>query len=130
MSMLKEHLFSTLLADKIHKKGLINIPDNQQGFIIKGGRIDASLLSLYPMAEAARWQRRRLYVTYVDVRKAFPSARRELLWQVFSQRGVTDELVRVIWALYHVAQASVRGSESFGLPFPIVDTCGHSRRWR
>ena len=32
--------------------------------------------------------------------------------------GVSDELVRAAWALYHDAQASVRSSEGFGLPFP------------
>ena len=50
--------------------------------------------------------------------KAFPSAKRELLLQIFSQNGASDELVRATWALYHDAQASVRGSEGYGLPFP------------
>ena len=45
------------------------IPENQQGFI-KGGRIYASLLSLYALVEKARLQKRKLYVAYVDVKKA------------------------------------------------------------
>ena len=77
------------------------------------------LFCLYAMVEAARLQKRKSYVTVVDVKKAFPSARRELLWQVFSQHGVSDELVRAAWALYHDAQASVRGSEGYGLPVPL-----------
>ena len=95
------------------------IPENQQGFL-KGGRIYASLLSLYALVEAARLQRKPLYVTFVDVKKAFPSAKRELLLQIFSQNGASDELVRATWALYHDAQASVRGSEGYGLPFPLA----------
>ena len=94
------------------------IPENQQGFI-KGGRIYASLLSLYALIEKALLQKRTLYITFVDVKKAFPSAKRELLLQIFSQKGASDELVRATWALYHEAQALVRGSEDYGLPFPI-----------
>ena len=51
------------------------------------------------------------------MRKAFPSAKCELLLQFFSQKGASDALVRA--ALYHDAQASVRGPEGYGLPFPI-----------
>ena len=93
-------------------------PENQQGFI-KGGRIYASLLSLYAIVEAARLQRRKLFVTFVDVRKAFPLARRELLLHIFAQKAASDELVRATWALCYDAKASVRGSEGYGLPFPI-----------
>ena len=46
------------------------IPEFQQGRL-KGGRIYASLLALYALSDAARVQRRRLYVTFVNVRKHF-----------------------------------------------------------
>ena len=55
------------------------------------------------------------------MRKAFPLTKRELLLEStnFSQKGASDALVRATWAIYHDAQASVRGPEGYGLPFPI-----------
>ena len=55
------------------------------------------------------------------MRKAFPLTKRELLLEStnFSQKGASDALVRATWAIYHDAQASVRGPEGYGLPFRI-----------
>ena len=78
-------LYSLCLLTEIEELYSRIIPENQQGFI-KGGRIYASLLSLYALVEKARLQKRKLYVTYVDVKKAFQSAKRELLLQIFSHK--------------------------------------------
>ena len=71
------------------------------------------------LVEAARLQKRRLYVTFVYVKKAFPYAKRQLRLQIFSQKVASDELVRANLALYHEAHASVRGPEGYGLSFPV-----------
>ena len=86
-------LYSLCLLTEIEELCSGITPENQQGFI-KGGRIYASLLSIYALVEKARLQKRKLYVTYVDVKKAFPSAQRELLLQIFSQKGASNKLVR------------------------------------
>ena len=56
------------------------VPIFQQGFV-PGRRIYASYMSLYALVEKGRLSKRRLYVCFVDVKRAFPSVRREILLQ-------------------------------------------------
>ena len=94
------------------------VAEEQQGFR-EGGRIYASFLALYAIIEGCRIRKERLYIAFVDVRKAFPSVSRELLFQKLSQKGAPDSLVRALWALYDNAQGTVRGAQGFGVPFDI-----------
>ena len=94
------------------------IPEEQQGFL-KGGRIFASYLALYSLIENARMRGQRLFVGYVDVKKAFPSVRRDLLFKKLSELGASDSLVRAVWALYEGACASVRTLDGYGHQFDI-----------
>ena len=94
-------------------------PIEQQGFL-RGGRIYASYMALYALIERARVQGQRLHVAFVDVRKAFPSVRRDLLWRKLKvELGAPDELVAALIALYTDACATVRGpdgrSDTFGI---------------
>jgi len=94
------------------------VPEEQQGFL-KGRRIYASMLALYALIEAHRHSNEKLYIAFVDVRKAFPTVRRELLYWKLSHMGASDSLVRALWALYHEAQGTVRGPDGYGDPFDI-----------
>ena len=57
---------------------------------------------------------------FVDVRKAFPSANRDILLRKLSAFGASDALVPAVWALYYEAQAAVRGAAAYGRVFPLV----------
>ena len=94
------------------------IPEGQQGFV-PGRRIYATYLALNSMIEAARLRGEALFVGFVDVRKAFPTVRRELLWRRLSQAGADDSLVRALRDLYEGACATVRGTGGFGQVFPL-----------
>ena len=94
------------------------VPEEQQGFR-EGGRIYASFLALFAIMEGCRIRRERMYIVFVDVKKAFPSVSRELLFHKLSQKGAPDSLVRALWALYDEAQGTVRGPQGFGAPFNI-----------
>ncbi len=95
------------------------VPLEQQGFV-KGGRIYASYVALYALIEQARISDERLFVAFVDVRKAFPSVNRNLLFQKLAKLGAPDFLIRALWALYEGACGSVRGSCGFGELFEIL----------
>ena len=86
---------------------------------MKGRRITASLLALYAVVESSRLQDKRLYVAFVDVKKAFPSCNRALLFRKMSSVGASDRLVRALSALYEEAQGTVRGPGGFDRPFDI-----------
>ena len=58
------------------------VPIEQQGFA-RGRRIYGSYLALYAMIERARVNGNRLYVAFVDVKKAFPSVRRDMLFKKY-----------------------------------------------
>ena len=94
------------------------VPIEQQGFA-KGRRIYGSFLALYAMIEQSRVKGHRLYVAFVDVRKAFPSVRRDLLFQKLSELGASDQLTRAVIELYSDACATVRGPEGFSSIFNI-----------
>ena len=111
--------FAMLLNEELETLCENNVPEEQQGFR-KGGRIYASFLALYSIVEASRIRKEKLYIAFVDVRKAFPTVCRELLFQKLSQKcGAPDSLVRALWALYDEAQGTVRGAQGFGTPFNI-----------
>jgi len=95
------------------------VPPEQQGFV-KGGRIYASYLALYALIEQARISDERLFVAFVDVKKAFPTVNRNLLFHKLSKLGAPDYLIRALWALYEGACGSVRNQCGFGELFEIL----------
>ena len=70
------------------------VPEERQGFW-RGGRIYAAYLALHALIESARVSGERLYVAFVDVRRAFPSVRRDILWRELSALGASDD--PIIW---------------------------------
>ena len=95
------------------------VPEEQQGFI-KGRCIMAAVLSHYALIESARLNNEKLYVTYVDVKKAFPTVNRDLLFQKLSNVGASDRLVRALAGLYVEARGTVRGPDGYATPFDIT----------
>jgi exonuclease III len=117
------HLFrqwySWCLMVEVEKLCARVVPIEQQGFV-SGGRIHAAFMALYAVIEQARLKQERLYVAFVDVKKAFPSVRRDILFQKMSQLGASDSLVRAVFAMYSQACGSIRGPEGFGSLYDIL----------
>ena len=59
-------------------------------------------------------------MAYVDVRRAFPSVRRELLWHKLSELGASDSLVRALVGLYTDVTGSVKGMDGLSGVFDIL----------
>ena len=95
------------------------VPIWQQGFV-PGRRIYAAYLSLYSLIEKSRLSNYRLSVCFVDVKRAFPSVRREILLKKYAEDGMNDSLIRVIWAIYKGATATIRGKHGYGRLFEIL----------
>jgi hypothetical protein len=111
--------YAMCLLDSLEDLCRANIPEEQQGFL-RGGRIYASFLALYSLIEGARLRGSRLFVAFVDVKKAFPSVRRDILLQKLAALGASDSLVRAIWALYDGAVATIRGEGGYGEPYELL----------
>ncbi|KAL3683252.1 hypothetical protein R1sor_001274 [Riccia sorocarpa] len=84
----------------------------QAGFRKDHCAMDHALV-LRVLAERARRTKRPLYVLFVDVKKAFDSVPRDLIWQRLRLIGVPNDLVNSIAALYH--QVVVKSSVLYGV---------------
>ena len=71
----------------------------QCGFRLQRGCSD-QLFTLRQLSElAVEWQQR-LYIAFVDLRKAFDSVNREALWVVLRSRGVPEQLISYVAELH------------------------------
>ena len=59
-------------------------------------------------------------MAFVDVRRAFPSVLRDILWKKLSAMGASDNLVRALLSLYDGALGSARTSSGLGELFDIA----------
>jgi hypothetical protein len=64
-------------------------------------------------------ERSELFVCFVDIRKAFPRVRRELLWERMLQAGCPEYLVRAVMAIYDCTKATARTPVGFSPTFLI-----------
>ena len=55
----------------------------------------------------------KLYVAFVDFKKAFDSIHREKLWQVLRNAGIAGNLYRAIQSIYNSVLSCVRANGSF-----------------
>jgi hypothetical protein len=92
------------------------VSDLQQGFV-KGRRMIVAFMALYALIEARRTRKRPLLVTFIDVKKAFPTVCREVLWQRLDMLGVDAAVIRSLILLYDGTTATIRASDGFGRPF-------------
>ena len=53
-------------------------------------------------------RRSKLYVVFVDYKKAFDTVDREILWGILKKRGVSTKVIRMLRAIYKVVNAVVR----------------------
>lgn len=66
------------------------------------------------MVERRRLTAQPLFVAFVDVRKAFPTVKREILFHKLAALGASDALIRAMWSLYDRARGTVRGADGYG----------------
>ena len=94
-------------------------PTNSRVFI-KSRKIYASFLALYALIENRRHAKEPLFVAFVDVRKAFPTVKRDILFQKLAALGADDSLIRAVWDLYDGAKGTVRGVDGYGEFFDVL----------
>ena len=90
----------------------------QQGFL-KGRKIYSAILSFYALIESSRFLDKILFVIYVDIKKAFPTVRREILFKVLEEQGTPDNVIRTLINIYKDTNSVIRGKSGFGCIFPI-----------
>ena len=83
-----------ILLDRIRKKLLTQQRHEQSCFTSKTSTVDR-ILALRVLAERLRDFRIGLLAAYVDLRKAFDSANRDVLWRVLALRGILSKMAPI-----------------------------------
>ncbi|CAB1102622.1 unnamed protein product [Ectocarpus sp. CCAP 1310/34] len=83
------------------------LPEEQCGF--RPGRSTVDMLFVVRrLQELGRRKKIPLYMCFVDLKKAYDSVDREMLWKVLARAGVPAKLIEVIRQLYDGMRARVR----------------------
>ena len=94
------------------------IPQQQRGFI-DGGSCAQALLALLTAAQRETREFGHLFACFIDILKAFPRVRREILFMKMARLGIPTIYIKCLSALYTDIQGSVRSSAGFCAPFRI-----------
>ena len=124
--------YAQCLNDRLGVLVSRSVPLEQQGFCPER-KIHAAFTALHAVIERARlgWGQNgggRIFAAFVDVKKAFPSVRRSILWHKLALEHFASAdslpfdvrtLIRALIALYSEATATVRGSDGCSAMFDI-----------
>jgi hypothetical protein len=80
------------------------------------------LFSLRHLSDLVGARQQRLYLCFVDLRKAFDSINRDSLWAILRHRGLPEQLITVLRDLHTGTSCRVRVGGELSAAFPT--TCG------
>ena len=63
-----------------------------------------------------------LYMTFVDLTKAFDTAIREALWKIMTQFGCPTKFIVMLRQFHEGMLARVQNDGEFSDPFPVTNT--------
>ena len=102
------------------------LPEEQAGFREGYSTID-HIFSLYAMIQKQFNKDRKLYVCFVDYRKAFDSVNREALFNILERNGISGDYLEAIKGIYKSVLAAVKQdgkySEYFNCPSGLKQGC-------
>ncbi len=118
------------IAGKILARVLLNrlvpaitedhLPESQCGFRANRGTTDM-VFALRQLQEKCQEQNKGLYVTFVDLTKAFDTVSRNGLWQIMKRLGCPPKFLKMVIQLHEEQRGQVRLNNDFSEPFPITN---------
>ena len=97
-----------------------NLPESQCGFRSNRSTTDMVFV-LRQLQEKCREQNRGLYVTFVDLTKAFDTVSRNGLWQILKRLGCPPKFLNMVIQLHEDQHGQVRLNGDLSEPFPITN---------
>jgi len=119
MSKIFERLLLSRISNLFERHNCLS--DYQNGFRPERDTVQHVLL-LHEVIAHAREKRQTLYCASIDVRKAYDTVWRDLLWDKLRSFGLPEHLVVLIKSMYTDASSRVRIRNILSLPFSTV--CG------
>jgi len=92
--------FAACCLPELSRVASIVVSPLQQGFM-KGRKMWVAYLALYALIESGRCSERTVFVTFIDVKKAFPSVCREILWRELFDLGVDPRVLLCFYCIFH-----------------------------
>ena len=94
------------------------LPESQCGFHAGRGTIDM-VFAARQLQEKSMEQHQDLYMTFVDLTKAFDTVSREGLWKIMSKFGCPERLVKIVRQFHDGIMARVLDDGNASDPFPV-----------
>ena len=111
-------VFARVLLNRVRSHLLAFQRPEQSGFTPKKSTTDR-ILALRVLIERRREFRQGLLAAYVDLRKAFDSVDRDVLWKLLELRGMPPHLIGLMSALYSETVSAVRCGSRISEFFPV-----------
>ena len=102
----------------LDKAGLI--PESPCGFRKDRGTIDM-IFTARQLEAKCQEQNVDLYMTFVDLTKAFDTASRDGLWKIMAKFGCPPRNIAVARQFYDGMQARVQNDGEYSEPFPVIN---------
>ena len=106
------------LNEHLEQSGLL--PESQCGFRKNRGTIDI-IFTARQLQEKCHEQNVDLYMTFVDLTKAFDTVSREGLWKIMAQFGCPAKFIAMVRQFHDDMLARVQNNGEFSDPFPVTN---------
>ena len=97
-----------------------HLPESQCGFRTGRETIDM-IFAARQLQEKSMEQRQDLYITFVDLNKAFDSVSREGLWKILAKFGCSEKFVKMVRLFYDDMVARVLNDGGSSEPFQVIN---------
>ncbi|RVE61997.1 hypothetical protein OJAV_G00176660 [Oryzias javanicus] len=97
-----------------------HLPESQCGFRSNRSTTDMVFV-LRQLQEKCREQNKGLYITFVDLTKAFDTVSRKGMWQILERLGCPPKFLSMVIQLHEGQRGQVRVNSDLSEPFPILN---------
>lgn len=103
-------VFTAILAKRISKwcESYDILPEGQTGFRENRSCEDNVFVMHTNIVEALARPKGKIYILFVDFRKAFDSIWHSILWRKLHMAGISSQIIRVLNSLYHNANTQIK----------------------
>ena len=109
-------LFERILEQ--HIRSAVNIDDMQFGFMPGKGTMEAIFI-IRQMQERFLAKKKTLYLTFIDLEKAFDRVPRKVVQWALRKVGVDEWIIRVVLAMYKLCKSAVSINNTIGEDFEV-----------
>ena len=96
------------------------LPETQCGFRQGRGTVDM-IFTVRQLQEKCQEQNCGLYITFVDLTKAFDTVNRDGLWKIMSKFGCPEKFINIVRLFHDGMEARVKDNGEFSEPLPVTN---------